>query len=243
MSLELRNVSYQYPESSNQVLQAVNLRLDPGEIVGLRGDSGSGKSTLLNIAALLKAPTDGHVLLSGQRVDLARTVSLATRTSIGIVPQSPRAATDPRQLLGAILAAPLAFAEGAVRIRPERYGPQISRLCSLVGLDHALLHRHASEVSDGQLQRILLARALSLNPRVLICDEPTAQLDAETTHIILTLLAAHSNAGAAVLIASHDSASLQTICARVLDFPESFRSHALPGSESSETDPISRATR
>lgn len=243
MSLELRNVSYRYPESSHQVLQAVNLLLDPSEIVGLRGESGSGKSTLLNIAALLKTPTEGQVLISGQSVDAARPVPLATRTNIGIVPQSPRAATDPRQLLGTVLAAPLAFAERAVRIRPQRYRTQLNRLCSLVDLDPALLHRRASEVSDGQLQRILLARALSLNPGVLICDEPTAQLDAETTQIILTLLAAQANAGAAVLIASHDNASLQKICARVLDFPESFRPLALPRDDSSETDPMSTKTR
>lgn len=242
MSLELRNVSYQYPKSSQQVLQAVNLRLEPSEIVGLRGDSGSGKSTLLNIAALLKTPTKGQVLISGQPVDATRTVPLATRINIGIVPQSPRAATDPRQLLGTVLAAPLAFAERSVRIRPARYRTQLSQLCSLVGLDHALLHRRASEVSDGQLQRILLARALSLNPRVLICDEPTAQLDVETTHIILMLLAKHANAGAAVLIASHDSSSLQTICSRVLDFPESFGPLALPRYDSSETGPLSTKT-
>lgn len=222
MSLELRNIGFQYPGASQQLLQAVNLRLQAGEIVGLRGNSGAGKSTLLNIAALLQAPDHGRVLISGQPVTARGKVPLAIRTSIGIVPQSPRAATDPRQRLASVLAAPLAFAAGALRIRPELYREKLQQLCTLVDLKPALLQRRAAEVSDGQLQRVLLARALSLAPQVMICDEPTAQLDHETTQLILDLLSQQAAAGTAVLIASHDHSSLATISHRVLDFPDSF---------------------
>ncbi|WP_404288591.1 ABC transporter ATP-binding protein [Glutamicibacter arilaitensis] len=231
MSLELAGISYGYPGASQQLLRGVNLRLEPGEIVGIRGDSGAGKSTLLNIAALLKSPDSGQVLIDGQPVDQRRPVPLEVRTKIGIVPQSPRAATDPRQYLGALLAAPLAFAEGAIRIRPERYREQLHRLCTLVELDSALLQRRAAEVSDGQLQRVLLARALSLEPRILVCDEPTAQLDEGTTGIILRLLTAQATAGAAVLLASHDAGSLHLICDRVRHFPDSFMPPAATGRE------------
>ncbi|MGP9650982.1 ABC transporter ATP-binding protein [Glutamicibacter sp. 287] len=221
MSLELVDVCSGYP-SAPQLLRGVNLRIERGEVVGIRGDSGAGKSTMLNIAALLKSPASGRVVVAGQPVDPRRPAPLEIRTKIGIVPQSPRAATDPRQRLGALLAAPLAFADGAIKVRPERYREQLHRLCMLVELDPGLLQRRAAEVSDGQLQRVLLARALSLDPRVLVCDEPTAQLDEATKATVLRLLTAQAAAGTAVLLASHDAASLHAICDRVRDFPGSF---------------------
>ncbi|PRA03238.1 ABC transporter ATP-binding protein [Arthrobacter sp. MYb229] len=221
MSLELVDVCSGYP-SAPQLLRGVNLRIERGEVVGIRGDSGAGKSTMLNIAALLKSPASGRVVVAGQPVDQRRPVPLEIRTKIGIVPQSTRAATDPRQRLGALLAAPLAFADGAIKVHPERYRDQLHRLCLRVELDPGLLQRRAAEVSDGQLQRVLLARALSLDPWVLVCDEPTAQLDEQTKATILRLLTAQAAAGSAVLLASHDAVGLHAICDRVLDFPGSF---------------------
>ncbi|MCW4466073.1 ATP-binding cassette domain-containing protein [Glutamicibacter sp. MNS18] len=224
MSLQLDGIGYRYPNTAGTVLEQLDLRVATGRIVGVKGPSGSGKSTLLRIAALMQSADTGTVSISGERVDAGAPVSASLRRRIGVVPQSPRAATDPRLKLGAVLASPLAFRDRAWRPRQGRYTAALHRWCERVELDPGLLSRTAAEVSDGQLQRVLLARALLLDPAVLVCDEPTAQLDGQTTTLILRLLAEQAGRGAAVLIASHDRQSLESICHEVVQLGSLQRS-------------------
>lgn len=223
MSLGLVDVSFTHPgtaPAAGRLLDGVNLDIGAGELLGLGGPSGAGKSTLLRIAALMMPADSGSVLIQGQAFAPHSPVRRRVRQSVGVVLQSPRAAADPRLRLDALICAPLAIREGALRPNPRRNPVRLAELAELVQLDPALLHHYPHQVSDGQLQRAMIARALALDPAVLICDEPTAQLDAQTTRGILRLLAGRAAAGAAVLIASHDRAALSGVAHTMVDLAQ-----------------------
>lgn len=223
MSLGLAGVSFTHPgtaPAAGRLLEGVSLDIGAGELLGLGGPSGAGKSTLLRIAALMMPADSGSVLIQGQAFAPGSPVPRGVRQSVGVVLQSPRAAADPRLRLDALICAPLAIREGAQRPNPRRHPVRLAELAERVQLDPALLHRYPHQVSDGQLQRAMIARALALDPAVLICDEPTAQLDAHTTRGILRLLAARAAAGAAVLIASHDRAALSGVAHTMVDLAQ-----------------------
>lgn len=191
-------------ESGALLLEQVSLRVPAGELVALNAPSGAGKSTLLRLAALMLPADSGTIRINGTACGPGDRVPVAIRRQVGVVLQSPRAAADPRLRLDALICAPLSFRDGFVRPRPKHHAGRLAELMELVRLDPGLLRRFPHQVSDGQLQRAMVARALALNPSVLICDEPTAQLDAHTTGGILGILAARAEAGTAVLLASHD---------------------------------------
>ena len=189
------------------MLDGVSLSVPAGELVALNAPSGAGKSTLLRIAAFMIPASSGTVRINGTAFGPGARVPAETRRDIGVVLQSPRAAADPRLRLEALVCAPLSFRAGFTRPRPKRHAGRLAELAELVQLDPELLRRFPHQVSDGQLQRAMVARALALDPSVLICDEPTAQLDAHTTGAILEVLAGRAAAGTAVLLASHDRAA------------------------------------
>lgn len=223
MSLELRGVSFTHrgaDPAAGRLLDGVDLSVGSGEVTGLSAPSGAGKSTLLRLAALMVPADSGTVLINGRGFASGATVPRAVRQSVGMVLQSPRAAADPRLRLDALVCAPLDFRDGALRPRPRHHAERLAELTELAQLDAALLHRYPHEVSDGQLQRAMVARALALDPDVLICDEPTAQLDAETTAAILGVLVDCAAAGAAVLIASHDRAALSRVADTMVDLSQ-----------------------
>ena len=215
MSLELSAVSHRYAANSPAVLEAVDLEVPRGTVIGLAGPSGTGKSTLLAISSLMLAPTEGQLRIDGQPVPARGRIPAALRRRIGILPQSPRSFANPRLTLGAIMAEPLALRDGRVHPRPGRYRSELEELAREARLDPALLGRRPAQVSDGQLQRALLGRALALDPALLVCDEPTAALDPGTTAEIFAVLRERAQAGAAVLIASHDRASLEEHCEKI----------------------------
>ncbi|MBB5790135.1 ABC transporter ATP-binding protein [Jiangella mangrovi] len=211
--LSLRNVSASYPGAGRPVLDGVTLDVPGGVAVGLLSPSGSGKTTLLRVAALLLAPSSGTVVIDGTELRGTRfAVPAAVRRSIGYVVQSPRSSANPRLTLRRIIAEPLSFAAGLRTPKAEAHAEQIAELADLVQLSPDLLDRLPHQVSDGQLQRACLARALAGSPRVLLCDEPTAMLDAPTTAVVMRVIARHVETGAAALIASHDRALLEATC-------------------------------
>jgi oligopeptide/dipeptide ABC transporter ATP-binding protein len=167
-------------------LDGVSAHVDAGEVLGLVGESGSGKSTLARVILGLVAPTSGDVSVDGMdttcltapdRRTLARTAQL--------VFQDPHAAMDPRMTLGDSLTAVLS--QHRIGTREER-ARKVSAALAEVGLDDTYLGRVPGECSGGQLQRAVIARALLLEPKVLICDEPTSALDASVQARILNLL-------------------------------------------------------
>ncbi|MET8978192.1 ATP-binding cassette domain-containing protein [Streptomyces sp. NPDC004539] len=210
--LELRAITAGYDRKSPSVRDA-SLTIAPGESVGLLGPSGCGKSTLAKVAALLHRPDAGTLTLDGTRVHRWRhRAPKAQRTAVGVVFQQPRLSADPRLPLVDLIAEPL---------RANGREPAVADLAASVGLTPDLLTRRPHEVSDGQLQRACLARALSLRPRWLICDEMTAMLDASTTASLVGAVEEYRAAtGAGLLAVGHDRVLLGRWCDRTVHWDE-----------------------
>ncbi|MER6348014.1 ABC transporter ATP-binding protein [Streptomyces sp. NPDC001595] len=212
--LELRSITAGYARNA-PVFRDVSLTVAPGEAVGLLGPSGCGKSTLARVAALLHRPDAGTVVLDGEPVRRWRhRAPRELRTSVGVVFQQVRLSADPRLTLRDLIAEPLRATGARARI-PER----VAELASTVGLTTDLLGRRPHEVSDGQLQRACLARALVLRPRWLVCDEMTAMLDASTTAALVAVVEEYrGGTGAGVLAVGHDRTLLRRWCDRTVQW-------------------------
>ncbi|MFJ7156545.1 ABC transporter ATP-binding protein [Streptomyces sp. NPDC101118] len=212
--LELRNITAGYARHA-PVVRDVSLTLAPGEALGLRGPSGCGKSTLARVAALLHRPDRGTLVLDGTPVTAWRhRAPREQRTAVGVVFQQPRLAADPRLRLRDLIAEPLR-ATG----RRSEVAQAVDRLSRRVGLGADLLARRPHEVSDGQLQRACLARALVLRPRWLVCDEMTAMLDASTTAALVGVVEEYrAETGAGLLAVGHDGVLLERWCDRTADW-------------------------
>jgi putative ABC transport system ATP-binding protein len=184
---------------SVDALRSVSLSVHRGEFVAICGPSGAGKSTLLNILGLLDQPTSGQYLLDGRDVtnatDQERTRLRAS--TIGFVFQSwellPHYTAVENTELGVLYRG---------MTRRERHLRAVEALERVGLVDRApSLPR---ELSGGQQQRVAIARALATNPKLLLCDEPTGQLDSETTSEIVSLLREISDHGETVLVVTHD---------------------------------------
>ncbi|MEU9630639.1 MULTISPECIES: ABC transporter ATP-binding protein [Streptomyces] len=210
--LELRSITAGYTRNA-PVVRDVSLTVGPGESVGLLGPSGCGKSTLARVAALLHRPDSGTLLLDGEPVRHWRhRAPRALRTAFGVVFQQARLSADPRLPLGDLIAEPLR-ATG----RGGEVADGVARLAPAVGLTPDLLTRRPHEVSDGQLQRACLARALVLRPRLLVCDEMTAMLDASTAAALVAAVESYrASTGAALLAVGHDRTLLERWCDRTV---------------------------
>ncbi|MGW7198049.1 ABC transporter ATP-binding protein [Streptomyces chryseus] len=214
--LELDAITAGY-ERGSPVVRDAHLTVAPGEAVGLLGPSGCGKSTLARVAALLHRPDAGTVTLDGSRVTGWRhRAPRAQRTAIGVVFQQPRLSADPRLSLHDLIAEPLR-ATG----RRDEAAATVRELSRTTGLGDDLLGRRPHEVSDGQLQRACLARALVLRPRWLVCDEMTAMLDASTTAALVAVVETYRReSGAGLLAVGHDRVLLERWCDRTLRWDE-----------------------
>ncbi|OZD68515.1 ABC transporter ATP-binding protein [Rhodococcus sp. 05-340-1] len=207
MSLDAVAVSAGYPGGCD-VLTEVTVSVEPGTITGLTGPSGSGKTTLARVLALLQKPHTGTVLLDGTAVrGVGYSAPASSRAQIALLFQSPRQATDPRMTLRSIIEQPGVIVGRTV---------DVADLAEQVGLTADLLTRRPHQVSDGQLQRACVARALAQRPRYLICDEVTSMLDAATTASIARVLQRQAvDSGVGVLVISHDADLLDALCSSV----------------------------
>ncbi|MFC7340625.1 ABC transporter ATP-binding protein [Saccharopolyspora griseoalba] len=179
------------------VLDGVDVEVPGGAVVGLAGPSGCGKSTLAKVLGLLHRPWSGRIEVDGTEVTGFRhRTPRHQRLAVGIVFQHPRPAVDPRLTLREIVA--------------EAAGADVPALAEEVGLTAELLSRRPHEVSDGQLQRACLARALAPRPDYLVCDEMTAMLDASTTAALVRVVDRRvRERGTGVLAISHDEELLR----------------------------------
>jgi putative ABC transport system ATP-binding protein len=201
--VEAQALSRDFRMGSNVVhaLHAVDLRVERGELVAIRGRSGSGKTTLLSLIGGLDRPTSGRVLVDGTAVNEMRQSDLVEmrRRKIGFIFQA-------FGLLSILSAAenvevPLRLVGADPRIREER----VLTLLNLVGLGDRARHR-PHELSGGEQQRVAIARALANRPDLLLADEPTGQLDSGTGRSIMSLLRSIVRSeGLTAIIATHDS--------------------------------------
>lgn len=185
-------------ESETLALRGVSLRLEAGEMVALRGPSGSGKSTLLACLSGLDEPDGGHVEILGERLTRRPEAERARRRSatMGIVLQSGN--LFPALSVGDNLAMSMLLAH-----RMDRVWGEV--LLKAVGIAERVNAR-PGQLSGGELARAGLAVALAANPRILLADEPTGEVDAVTESFILDFLAEQRHAGLAVLVATHNQA-------------------------------------
>jgi putative ABC transport system ATP-binding protein len=200
--VETRAVSKVYADAEREttVLSDVNMTIDPAEIVALRGPSGSGKSTLLNILGCLDKPSGGQLLLGGSDVSaLGREEQAWVRLNyLGFVFQSFHLLPHATALENAAL--PPYYAGTTTKAAEERAREGLER----VGLGHRLRH-YPAQLSGGERQRVAIARALSMNPRLLLADEPTGALDSRSgSEIIELLLNLQQERRAAILLVTHD---------------------------------------
>ncbi|MBZ9640501.1 ABC transporter ATP-binding protein [Streptomyces sp. PSKA30] len=215
--VRIENVHKSYGEGAAAVhaLRGVSFDVPRGELVALKGRSGSGKTTLLNIIGGLDEPDRGRVVVDG--LDLSglgeNGLLELRRDHIGFVFQS--FGLIPILTAAENVGVPMRLRRADPREREER----VELLLSLVGLaDHAA--QRPGELSGGQQQRVAIARALANSPSLLIADEPTAQLDAETGHAVMELLrAVVRSEGVTALVATHD-ATLLDLADRVLELSD-----------------------
>lgn len=172
------------PAAHVRAVDGVSLTVGRGEILGLVGESGCGKSTVARAIIGLVPLDSGQLLLEGQ--DLTASATRAkTRRAVQMVFQDPFASLNPRLSVGEALAEPLRVH----RLRsPDRIGQRVSELADLVGLSERALVKYPHEFSGGQRQRIAIARALAMEPRLIVADEPVSALDVSIQAQILNLL-------------------------------------------------------
>ncbi len=196
-----------------QALRDVSLALRGGEVLGLVGESGSGKSTLGRIAAGLEEQSAGEVLFSGRTLTGDRGRARRRRLlSIQMIFQNAIASLNPRQRVRDIIAEP-------IRVHHRETGDinaSVRELAQRVGIGANLIDRYPHEMSGGQCQRVGIARALAVQPKLLVCDEPVSALDVSIQAQILNLFAdLKEQAGYTYLFISHDLHVVQLLSDRV----------------------------
>lgn len=195
-------------------VDGVDLEIRQGETFGLVGESGSGKSTLGRCILRLVKPTSGSVWFDGQDLTALRGEALRkTRLRLQIVFQNPMASLDPRMRAGQTVAEPLRVHRGATAAEAR---VQVGALLRRVGLHPEVADKYPHELSGGQCQRIAVARALALEPRFIVLDEPTSSLDVSVQAQIVNLLKdLQRELGLTYLFITHDLALVSYLADRV----------------------------
>ena len=199
-----------------RALDGVSLELRPGETLGVVGESGSGKSTLARAVLRLVRPTSGTVCLLGRELaQLPEDEVRESRRDMQLVFQDPLAALDPRMTVRQIIAEPMeAFESG---LSEATITARVSEAMIEVGLDPEWRNRYPHQFSGGQCQRVGIARALILKPKLLVCDEAVSALDVTVqAQIVSLLLELQARLGLALIFISHDLAVVRRLSHRVL---------------------------
>ncbi len=198
-------------------VDAVNLHIMPGEALGLVGESGCGKSTLARLVSRLIEPDSGEILLDGeavQSIPAARFAISPQRRQVQMVFQDPTESLNPRFSVFDAIADPvrqLLPGQDAARVRQR-----VERAAAQVGLPRELFPRYPHQLSGGQKARVGIARAMAVEPRLLVLDEPTSALDVSVQAVVLKLLMQlRREAGVALLFVSHDLNVVRLLCDRI----------------------------
>ncbi|WP_329254950.1 ATP-binding cassette domain-containing protein [Actinoallomurus sp. NBC_01490] len=208
-----------HPGSTVLAVDDVSLDVHPGETLGLVGESGCGKTTLARLILRLIDATAGEIRFGGRDLlKLSQREMLSVRQDLQVVLQDPYASLNPRMRVGEIIAEPLITHHKVPRGRRGRAvaRERVEELLGDVGLDASVQDRYPHEFSGGQRQRIGIARALALEPKLVICDEPTSALDVSIQAQITNLLRRlQRERGLTYVYVSHDLSMMRQMADRV----------------------------
>ena len=207
--ISLRGVSLVYPNGV-RAIDGIDLEIGKGDFVFLVGHSGTGKSSLLRLLYREMTPTAGQITVDGIRVDqLSRSRIPALRRHLGVVFQDYKLLSDKTVWEN------VAFALQVTGAHTKDVLRQVPRVLDLVGLAHKA-RMYPNELSGGEQQRTAIARALGNNPKLLLCDEPTGNLDPANTTEIMDLLGRINLKGTTVVVATHNQAVVDRMRRRVV---------------------------
>ncbi|WP_110972766.1 ATP-binding cassette domain-containing protein [Pseudomonas huaxiensis] len=202
-------------QTSTLAVRDVSLHIMPGETLALVGESGSGKSTLGRLLSGLDQADSGSVEFAGQRIDGLDAARLrAVRRDLQVIFQDPYSAIDPRMAVADFVAEPLRVHKAF--FDADDLQRQVAGLMRKVGLDPAMGNRRAREFSGGQRQRLCIARAIALKPKLIVADEPITALDVSIqAQIINLLMDLQQELGVTYLFISHDLSMVRHVSQRV----------------------------
>lgn len=219
--IEVRDLSKRFPQRKRglfsgpshfvHAVDGISFDLERGRALGLVGESGSGKSTTARMIVGLIAASSGSIRLDGvELTQLSRRQWLPHRRRVQMIFQDPYASLDPRQTVGSILTEPLAIHQLG---KPRERRVRVLGMLDAVGLSPRHMNRYPHEFSGGQRQRIGIARALALEPELLVCDEPVSALDVSIQAQIVNLLnELRERFALSYLFIAHDLAVVRSVC-------------------------------
>ena len=216
--LSLVNVDITYPKRGRvpafRAAENVSIDIFPGEVLGLVGESGSGKTTIGRAVVGLLPVSAGQISVAGQdMVNVSDKDLRAVRRNIGIVFQDPGSSLNPRWPIGESIGEPLVLAGGYTK---QQVTDRVTELLDMVELPTSYRNRYPHELSGGQRQRVGIARALALDPKILVADEPTSALDVSVQARVLALLTEiQKKQKFAILFISHDLAVVDLLSDRI----------------------------
>ncbi|AFL50994.1 oligopeptide transport system ATP-binding protein [Sinorhizobium fredii] len=216
--LKVENLSKHFgsPRAPIRAVEDVSFEIARGETLGLVGESGCGKTSLVRTLLRLTDATSGNVLLDGADLSRARGRQLhELRRKMQVVLQDPYQSLNPRMRVDRLISEPWALQPGT--LPRARWAQETVNLLEAVGLGAEHAHRYPSEFSGGQRQRLGIARALALNPELLVCDEPVSALDVSVQAQVINLLGRlRRERDLAMLFVAHDLAIVRHVSDRVM---------------------------
>lgn len=210
----VKNNIFSKDKKTVHAVNGVSFKIDPNETLGLVGESGSGKSTTGRMILRLLQPTSGQVLLEGRDIStISNKEFRKLRKDLQILFQNPYSSLDFKMTIEDIIISPLQIHK---IVKPTEYRSEVERLLELVGLSKKDRKKFPHEFSGGQRQRIIIARALSTNPKFIVCDEPVSELDVSIQSQILNLLKDFQKEfGLSYLFIAHDLSVIRHVSHKV----------------------------